>query len=106
MRPPGSADLEQPTRISGWGIVFGAYSDHGKAKAALKSAQTALGSLAERRAPGHHSEKPTEETEQFRAMLVGFDSRVLAALQGSLGQELLLPGPQPAALANPHSDWR
>ena len=98
--------ITSAARLSGWGIVFGAYHERGKAEQVLSSAKQALGSLAKGGRPAI-VQKAFEGTARYSAMLVGLDQqaagRACKALWDKNAYCLAL---SPQVLGNPDSVWR
>ncbi len=98
--------ITSAARLSGWGIVFGAYHERGKAEQVLSSAKQALGSLAKGGRPAI-VQKAFEGTARYSAMLVGLDQqaagRACKALWDKNAYCLAL---SPQMLGNPDSVWR
>jgi D-alanyl-D-alanine carboxypeptidase len=101
-----SGTITSHARLSGWGIVFGAYPERAKAEQILARSKSALGPLAK----GGRSaivQKAYEGTARYSAMLVGLDQQAAGqackALWDKQAYCLALP---PQVLGNPDSVWR
>ncbi|WP_162917375.1 D-alanyl-D-alanine carboxypeptidase family protein [Dongia deserti] len=98
--------ITSAARLSGWGVVFGAYPERDKAEQVLKSARDSLGPLAKGGRPAI-VQKAYEGTARYSAMLVGLDQqtagRACKALWEHKAYCLAL---SPQVLANPDSVWR
>ena len=93
-------------RVSGWGIVFGAYPERGKAEQVLTSAKKSLGTLAEGGRPAI-IQKAYEGTARYSAMLVGLDQKAAGtACKALWDKDLYCLAVSPQVLANPDSVWR
>ena len=66
--------ITSAARLSGWGVVFGAYPERGKAEQVLKNAKNSLGALAKGGRPAI-VQKAYEGTARYSAMLVGLDQQ-------------------------------
>jgi D-alanyl-D-alanine carboxypeptidase len=94
------------TRLKGWGIVFGAYPQRGKAEQVLKSARGSLGALAKGGRPAI-VQKAHEGTARFSAMLVGLDQKAAGkACKALWEKEIYCLAVSPEVLGNPDSVWR
>ena len=98
--------ITSAARLSGWGVVFGAYHQRDDAKRVLESAKTTLGTLAKGGRPAI-VQKAYEGTERYSAMLVGLDQaaagRACKALWDAKAYCLAV---SPEVLGNPDSVWR
>ncbi|HEY3146255.1 MAG TPA: D-alanyl-D-alanine carboxypeptidase family protein [Dongiaceae bacterium] len=101
-----SGTITSAARLSGWGIVFGAYPERAKAEQILARSKSALGPLAK---DGRSAivQKAYEGTARYSAMLVGLDQQAAGqackALWDKQAYCLALP---PQVLGNPDSVWR
>lgn len=98
--------ITSAARLSGWGIVFGAYPDRAKAQAVLEDAKKNLGTLAKGGRPAI-VQKAYEGSAKFSAMLVGLEQgaagRACKALWEHNAYCLAL---SPDVLGNPDMVWR
>ncbi len=98
--------ITSAARLSGWGIVFGAYPDKAKAQAVLEQARKNLGPLAKGARPAI-VQKAYEGSAKFSAMLVGLDQGVAGQACKALWEKnaycLAL---SPEVLGNPDMVWR
>lgn len=98
--------ITSAARLSGWGIVFGAYPERGKAAQVLKSATNSLGSLAKGGRPAI-VQKSYEGTARYSAMLVGLDQRAAGtACKALWARQAYCLALSPQVLGNPDSVWR
>jgi D-alanyl-D-alanine carboxypeptidase len=101
-----SGTITSAARLSGWGIVFGAYNERAKAEQILARSKSALGSLGKGGRPAI-VQKAYEGTARYSAMLVGLDQqtagRACKALWDKKAYCLAL---SPEVLSNPDSVWR
>ena len=98
--------ITSAARLSGWGIVFGAYPQRGAAEQVLKSAKDSLGPLAKGGRPAI-VQRAYEGTPRYSAMLVGLEQQAAGKACKALweqGAYCLALSPQ--VLANPDSVWR
>ena len=98
--------ITSAARLSGWGVVFGAYPERGKAKQVLKSATDALGKLAKGGRPAI-VQKAYEGTARYSAMLVGLDQQAAGkACKALWDKNAYCLALSPQVLGNPDSVWR
>jgi D-alanyl-D-alanine carboxypeptidase len=98
--------ITSAARLSGWGVVFGAYPDRGKAEQVLKSARDSLGSLAKGGRPAI-VRKAYEGTARYSVMLVGLDQQAAGkACKALWDQKAYCLALSPQVLGNPDSVWR
>lgn len=98
--------ITSAARLSGWGVVFGAYAERGKAEDVLKSAKQALGPLAKR---GRMAivQKAYEGTARYSAMLVGLDQQAAGqACKAMWDKNAYCLALSPQVLGNPDMVWR
>jgi D-alanyl-D-alanine carboxypeptidase len=98
--------ITSAARLSGWGIVFGAYPDKAKAKQVLEQAKTALGPLAKCARPAI-VQKAYEGSAKYSAMLVGLEQGMAGKACKAMWQKnayCLALSPQ--VLGNPDMVWR
>jgi D-alanyl-D-alanine carboxypeptidase len=98
--------ITSAARLSGWGIVFGAYPDKAKAQKVLDQARKSLGSLAKGGRPAI-VQKAYEGSAKYSAMLVGLEQgaagKACKALWDKNAYCLAL---SPQVLGNPDMVWR
>jgi D-alanyl-D-alanine carboxypeptidase len=98
--------ITSAARLSGWGVVFGAYSERGKAEQVLKSAKDSLGPLAKGGRPAI-VQKAYEGTARYSAMLVGLDQQAAGqACKALWDKKAYCLALSPQVLGNPDSVWR
>ncbi len=98
--------ITSAARLSGWGIVFGAYPERGKAEQALKSAKGSLGQLVKGGRPAI-VQKAYEGTARYSAMLVGLDQQTAGkACKALWEKQAYCLALSPQVLSNPDSVWR
>jgi len=98
--------ITSAARLSGWGVVFGAYPERGKAEQVLKSAKESLGSLAKGGRPAI-VHKAYEGTARYSAMLVGLDEQAAGhACKALWDKNVYCLALSPQVLGNPDSVWR
>jgi D-alanyl-D-alanine carboxypeptidase len=98
--------ITSAARFSGWGIVFGAYPERGKAEQVLKSARQSLGPLAKGGRPAI-VQKAYEGTARYSAMLVGLDQKGAGnACKALWERNAYCLALSPQVLGNPDSVWR
>jgi len=98
--------ITSAARLSGWGVVFGAYAERGKAEEVLKSAKQSLGPLAK---GGRMAivQKAYEGTARYSAMLVGLDQQAAGqACKALWDKNAYCLALSPQVLGNPDSVWR
>jgi D-alanyl-D-alanine carboxypeptidase len=98
--------ITSAARLSGWGVVFGAYAERGKAEQVLKSAKQSLGPLAK---SGRMAivQKAYEGTARYSAMLVGLDQQAAGqACKALWDKNAYCLALSPQVLGNPDSVWR
>lgn len=98
--------ITSAARLSGWGIVFGAYPQRGAAEQVLKSAKDSLGPLAKGGRPAI-VQRAYEGTPRYSAMLVGLEQQAAGkACKALWEQDAYCLALSPQVLANPDSVWR
>jgi len=98
--------ITSAARLSGWGVVFGAYPERNKAEQVLKSAKKSLGSLVKGGRPAI-VQKAYEGTARYSAMLVGLDQQAAGkACKMLWDQKAYCLALSPQVLGNPDSVWR
>jgi D-alanyl-D-alanine carboxypeptidase len=98
--------ITSAARLSGWGIVFGAYPDRDKAAQVLKSAKDSLGAMAKGSRPAI-VQKAYEGTARYSAMLVGMDQQAAGkACKALWDKDVYCLAVSPQVLGNPDSVWR
>jgi D-alanyl-D-alanine carboxypeptidase len=98
--------ITSAARLSGWGIVFGAYAERAKAAQILERSKTALGPLAKGGRPAI-VQKAYEGTARYSAMLVGLDQRAAGqACKALWDRKAYCLALSPEVLGNPDSVWR
>ncbi|MEZ5829937.1 MAG: D-alanyl-D-alanine carboxypeptidase family protein [Dongiaceae bacterium] len=98
--------ITSAARLNGWGIVFGAYPERGKAEQVLKNAKTSLGPLARGGRPAI-VQKAYEGTARYSAMLVGLDQQAAGkACKALWDKDAYCLALSPQVLGNPDSVWR
>jgi D-alanyl-D-alanine carboxypeptidase len=98
--------ITSAARLSGWGVVFGAYPDRGKAEQVLKNAKDSLGTLAKGGRPAI-VQKAYEGTARYSAMLVGLDQQAAGkACKAMWDKDIYCLAVSPQVLGNPDSVWR
>ncbi len=98
--------ITSAARLSGWGIVFGAYHERDKAEQVLNGAKQALGPLAKGGRPAI-VRKAYEGTARYSAMLVGLDQQAAGrACKALWAKDAYCLAVSPQVLGNPDSVWR
>lgn len=98
--------ITSAARLSGWGIVFGAFPERGKAQQVLDSAKKSLGTLAKGGRPAI-VQKAYEGTARYSAMLVGLDQQAAGrACKAMWDKDTYCLALSPEVLGNPDSVWR
>lgn len=98
--------ITSAARLSGWGIVFGAYPKRDKAEQVLDSARHSLGRLGKGGRPAI-VQKAYEGTARYSAMLVGLDQEAAGrACKALWEQKAYCLALSPQVLGNPDSVWR
>jgi D-alanyl-D-alanine carboxypeptidase len=98
--------ITSAARLKGWGVVFGAYPQRGKAEQVLKSARGSLGALAKGGRPAI-VRKAHEGTARYSAMLVGLDQKAAGkACKALWEKDIYCLAVSPEVLGNPDSVWR
>ncbi|HET6161990.1 MAG TPA: D-alanyl-D-alanine carboxypeptidase family protein [Dongiaceae bacterium] len=98
--------ITSAARLSGWGVVFGAYAQRGKAEDVLKSAKQTLGPLGKGGRPAI-VQKAYEGTARYSAMLVGLDQQAAGqACKALWDKKAYCLALSPEVLGNPDSVWR
>ena len=98
--------ITSAARLTGWGIVFGAYPERGKAQQVLDSAKSSLGPLAKGGRPAI-VQKAYEGTARYSAMLVGLDQQAAGnACKALWDKKVYCLAVSPQVLGNPDSVWR
>ena len=102
----GSGTITSAARLSGWGVVFGAYPEKAKAVQVLNSAKQSLGPLAKGGKPAI-VHKAYEGTGRYSAMMVGFDQQSAGkACKAMWERNIYCLAVSPQVLSNPDSVWR
>lgn len=98
--------ITSAARLSGWGIVFGAYPERDRAEQVLNSAKKSLGSLAKGGRPAI-VQKAYEGSARYSAMLVGLDQKAAGtACKALWNKDVYCLAVSPQVLSNPDSVWR
>lgn len=98
--------ITSAARLSGWGVVFGAYHERAKAKQVLERAKQSLGPLAKGGRPAI-VQKAYEGTARYSAMLVGMDQQAAGrACKAMWDSKVYCLAVSPEVLGNPDSVWR
>jgi D-alanyl-D-alanine carboxypeptidase len=98
--------ITSAARLSGWGIVFGAYPERDKAEQVLTSAKKSLGTLAKGARPAI-VQKAYEGSARYSAMLVGLDQQAAGkACKALWDKDVYCLAVSPQVLGNPDSVWR
>jgi D-alanyl-D-alanine carboxypeptidase len=98
--------ITSAARLSGWGVVFGAYHERSKAEQVLSSAKQTLGPLAKGGRPAI-VQKAFEGTARYSAMLVGLDQQAAGrACKALWDKDAYCLALSPQVLGNPDSVWR
>jgi D-alanyl-D-alanine carboxypeptidase len=98
--------ITSAARLSGWGIVFGAYPERDKAEQVLKGAKQSLGALAKGGRPAI-VQKAYEGSARYSAMLVGLDQKAAGqACKALWDKDIYCLAVSPQVLSNPDSAWR
>ena len=98
--------ITSAARLSGWGIVFGAYPERDKAEQVLNSAKKSLGALAKGGRPAI-VQKAYEGSARYSAMLVGLDQKAAGtACKALWNKDVYCLAVSPQVLSNPDSVWR
>jgi D-alanyl-D-alanine carboxypeptidase len=101
-----SGTITSAARLSGWGVVFGAYNERAKAEQILARSKSALGPLAKGGRPAI-VQKAYEGTARYSAMLVGLDQRTAGqACKALWDKKAYCLALSPEVLSNPDSVWR
>lgn len=98
--------ITSAARLSGWGIVFGAYADKAKAQKVLDQAKATLGPLAK---GGRMAivQKAYEGSAKYSAMLVGLEQSVAGkACKAMWAQNAYCLALSPQVMGNPDMVWR
>lgn len=98
--------ITSAARLSGWGIVFGAYPDKAKAQQVLDQAKTALGPLAK---GGRMAivQKAYEGSAKYSAMLVGLEQGMAGkACKAMWEKNAYCLALSPQVMGNPDMVWR
>jgi D-alanyl-D-alanine carboxypeptidase len=98
--------ITSAARLSGWGIVFGAFPERNKAQQVLDSAKKSLGTLAK---GGRAAivQKAYEGAARYSAMLVGLDQQAAGrACKAMWDKNVYCLALSPEVLGNPDSVWR
>ena len=102
----GDGVITSAARLSGWGIVFGAYPDKAKAQQVLDKAKQALGPLAK---GGRMAivQKAYEGSSRYSAMLVGLEQGMAGkACKAMWEKNAYCLALSPQVLGNPDMVWR
>ncbi|HWA48661.1 MAG TPA: hypothetical protein VG742_10325, partial [Dongiaceae bacterium] len=98
--------ITSAARLSGWGIVFGAYPDKAKAQKVLEQARKSLGPLAKGGRPAI-VQKAYEGSAKYSAMLVGLEQGAAGkACKALWEQNAYCLALSPQVLGNPDMVWR
>jgi D-alanyl-D-alanine carboxypeptidase len=98
--------ITSAARLSGWGIVFGAYPDKARAQQVLDKAKKALGPLAKGARPAI-VQKAYEGSSKYSAMLVGLEQGAAGkACKAMWAQDDYCLALSPQVLGNPDMVWR
>lgn len=98
--------ITSAARLSGWGIVFGAYADKAKAQKVLDEAKKSLGPLA-KGARSAIVQKAYEGSAKYSAMLVGLEQGVAGkACKAMWEQNAYCLALSPQVMSNPDMVWR
>lgn len=98
--------ITSAARLSGWGIVFGAYPDKIKAQKVLEQAKKSLGPLAKGGRPAI-VQKAYEGSSKYSAMLVGLEQDAAGkACKAMWAQNAYCLALSPQVLGNPDMAWR
>ena len=98
--------ITSAARLSGWGIVFGAYPDKAKAQKVLDQAKATLGPLAK---GGRMAivQKAYEGSAKYSAMLVGLEQGMAGkACKAMWAQNAYCLALSPQVMGNPDMVWR
>lgn len=98
--------ITSAARLSGWGIVFGAYPDKAKAQQVLDQVKTALGPLAK---GGRMAivQKAYEGSAKYSAMLVGLEQGMAGkACKAMWEKNAYCLALSPQVMGNPDMVWR
>lgn len=102
----GSSTITSATRLSGWGIVFGAFPKRGEAEAMVGKMKKNLDGTISKGRPAI-IEKTWEGVSRYSALLVGLEQgdagKACKKIWAENGYCLAL---SPAVLTNPDADWR
>jgi len=98
--------ITSAARLSGWGIVFGAYPDKAKARQVLDNAKQALGPLAKGGRPAI-VQKAYEGSARYSAMLVGLEQGAAGkACKAMWDKNAYCLALSPQVMGNPDMVWR
>jgi D-alanyl-D-alanine carboxypeptidase len=98
--------ITSAARLTGWGIVFGAYPDKSKAQQVLDKAKQSLGPLAKGGRPAI-VQKAYEGSAKYSAMLVGLEQGAAGkACKAMWEKNLYCLALSPQVLGNPDMVWR
>jgi D-alanyl-D-alanine carboxypeptidase len=98
--------ITSAARLTGWGIVFGAYPDKAKAQKVLEDAKKDLGPLA-KGAKAAIVQKAYEGSAKYSAMLVGMEQGVAGrACKAMWEKNAYCLALSPQVLGNPDMVWR
>ncbi|MBL9034913.1 MAG: D-alanyl-D-alanine carboxypeptidase [Rhodospirillaceae bacterium] len=101
-----SGVITSAARLSGWGIVFGAYPDKAKAQKVLEEAKKGLGPLAKGGRPAI-VQKAFEGSAKYSAMLVGLEQGAAGkACKAMWEKNAYCLALSPQVLGNPEMVWR
>ena len=102
----GISTITSATRLSGWGIVFGAFPKRGEAEAMVGKMKKSLAGTIGKGRPAI-IEKTWEGVSRYSALLVGLEQadagKACKKIWAENGYCLAL---SPAVLTNPGADWR
>ncbi|WP_374383624.1 D-alanyl-D-alanine carboxypeptidase family protein [Dongia sp.] len=102
----GNSTITTATRISGWGIVFGAFGQKGDAEKTIAAMKTRLKGTIKKGRPAI-IQRTWEGLTRYSALLVGLEQaeagKACKQIWADKGYCLAL---SPAVLANPNAEWR
>lgn len=105
-RDDGTSTITSATRLSGWGIVFGAFPKRDQAEAMISKMKTGLKGVMGNGRPAI-IEKTWEGVSRYSALLVGLEQadagKACKKIWAEKGYCLAL---SPAVLTNPAAEWR
>lgn len=102
----GNSTITSTARISGWGVVFGAFPQKGQAESTITTMKSKLSGLIKKGRPAI-IQRTWEGLTRYSALLVGLDQveagKACKKVWADKGYCLAL---SPAVLANPDAEWR